>query len=646
MVKVILALAIAAGVVALSGPGAAVDLPVSLIAFASADAVSETTNIAVVTADGRGLRTLTHIDTGGYAPQFTRDSRHLIYRTRNSDYLYGSALWRVRRDGTGRVRLPGADAWRNQASPSGALVAVEKSRALELRDARSRLVRRLPIPFGSRERFAGPPRWSPDGRWIAVTGTRDRDAVVESRVWLLRTDGSQRARRLSRLQDEHDGPFSPDSRWLMSCTDYDRCYVTSPKTGVRRALRGPISTNASWLDDSKRIAYGAPHAIETTDIESGRRRLIAHTGAVVEKIAASPKRDDIAFKSGLRLYLVTAGSHRPHLLGRQGTDPVWSPAGDEVAFTRDGALFAVSRSTGRVRTIVTPQFATVPVWAPDRSRIAFTRTGRFGRSPAVFTMRADGSDIRFVGAGSEPAWASDSRRLAYAAADGRVMVTDGSSPPRALAVGESPSWSPDGQTIAYLRYQRGVLSDASGDEYSGAVSSILYLVDAEGGEPRVLVPDGDPGAPLFDPHWSPDGTTIAALQYQVVDYPDAGRIDYGDRRLVLIDTRDGSVRKVDEGDGRFAWSPDGTHLLHADGQQLRLITAADGSIKRTFSLTGDAQFKFVSWSPDGQQFAYTRCDDKNLYSRACGVWVANADGSGRVRVVNTFSPDGTLSWTP
>jgi Tol biopolymer transport system component len=57
------------------------------------------------------------------------------------------------------------------------------------------------------------------------------------------------------------------------------------------------------------------------------------------------------------------------------------------------------------------------------------------------------------------------------------------------------TYSPDGHTIAYLS----PLSSAN------ATGAGLWLVDAAGGEPRVLVE----GKGIWWPSWSPDGSRIA-----------------------------------------------------------------------------------------------------------------------------------------
>jgi WD40-like Beta Propeller Repeat len=77
---------------------------------------------------------------------------------------------------------------------------------------------------------------------------------------------------------------------------------------------------------------------------------------------------------------VYAYRHKLHLVGADGSDrqltrgdqPSWSPHGRKVAFSRDGDLYAIARSGGRVRRL-THRGGQWPTWSPDGRKIAFIR---------------------------------------------------------------------------------------------------------------------------------------------------------------------------------------------------------------------------------------------------------------------------------
>jgi Tol biopolymer transport system component len=108
----------------------------------------------------------------------------------------------------------------------------------------------------------------------------------------------------------------------------------------------------------------------------------------------------------------------------------------------------------------------------------------------------------------------------------------GGTPRLLIANVASPiSWAPDGTRIAFLRTQ-----------FSPALSSQLFVADADGGQERELASQEDsapwislvaPWRPGFPPAWSPDGRLIALAAAG----PMGGRI-------VFVDSKTGSSRNV------------------------------------------------------------------------------------------------------
>lgn len=210
----------------------------------------------------------------------------------------------------------------------------------------------------------------------------------------------------------------------------------------------------------------------------------------------------------------------------------------------------------------------------------------FVRRDDVFVAAADGGEAHLVahvdGAGlSQPRWSADRRWLAVQTEEPAILGIDmRSGAVRRLAAGQLGEWSPVSSTLAYYTPE-------------GQVA----LLDADGGEPRVLVRPP-----------SPDHR-----------YPGYGAV--------------------------LAWS--------RDGRQLALPDAGEGALLRVDVATGDVTtvaslgccLANASWSPDDSRIAYSLWFERNVPPR---FWIVGADGSGSIEVGDpdtiaqepTFSPDG------
>ena len=85
-----------------------------------------------------------------------------------------------------------------------------------------------------------------------------------------------------------------------------------------------------------------------------------------------------------------------------------------------------------------------------------------------------------------------------------VMDTDGGKLQNLTnnpADDDGPSWSPDGKHIAFV-------SDRDGGRFWG-----IFVMNANGSNPRNLTKDGDDLHIDFDPSWSPNGKHIAFASF-------------------------------------------------------------------------------------------------------------------------------------
>jgi WD40-like Beta Propeller Repeat len=219
---------------------------------------------------------------------------------------------------------------------------------------------------------------------------------------------------------------------------------------------------------------------------------------------------------------------------------------------------------------------------------------------------------------------------------GRIRLTRGRPRPE-LATGDAdPAWSPDGTTLAFVRTIRLGFED---------FRSQVYLLSLDGGPARPVTPGVD-GVQVFDPAWSPDGARIAYT------------LDRLDRRhhfrpsLYLMDADGGNVRLLARDADDAAWSADGRRLAFVSVRDRNgetcydqcnyhgelYVMDADGSdpVRLTRNRGDD---RSPSWSPDGRRIAFA--SDRNypngggseIYSirpdGSCLAWLTNGSpGSG------------------
>ena len=174
----------------------------------------------------------------------------------------------------------------------------------------------------------------------------------------------------------------------------------------------------------------------------------------------------------------------------------WQPRPDAAPAMAEGALVAVEGESGSIHSAT---------FSPDGRWLALVsdRSGDFEiyrrdlDQPTSRPVTADG--MRNV----HPAWSPDSRRLVYHSSLRHgiwVTAIEGGPARQVAAFGSRPAWSPDGRTIAFQ-------SDEFLNE-SGQPGSQLWVVPAEGGEPRPLTSPGAPPGGHGKPLWSPDGTLV------------------------------------------------------------------------------------------------------------------------------------------
>jgi TolB protein len=176
----------------------------------------QTNRLAIMRADGTGLRQLAPLTSGELFPAWSPDGRRLAF---TGSTICCNWLYSVRTDGTGLRRLRAHEALGPSWSVVGTIAFTSSAGLFTVRSDGSRL-RRLTGPTSR-------PDWSPDGRRIAFTR--------RGRLLTMGSDG-RGLRRLATGMAVGAPAWSPDGRYLVFVRDGDLYVVRSNGRGLHRIL--------------------------------------------------------------------------------------------------------------------------------------------------------------------------------------------------------------------------------------------------------------------------------------------------------------------------------------------------------------------------------------------------------------------------
>jgi Tol biopolymer transport system component len=284
--------------------------------------------------------------------------------------------------------------------------------------------------------------------------------------------------------------------------------------------------------------------------------------------------------------------------GSPGPQPSTSPISDsssptapvlpgKFAFTVLGGDLWVMRGDGSDRRQITLSgegVDTSPSWAPDGSRLAFRHSVVAGDSPQnadmIRIVRADGSGVRDLVAGSFPAWSPDGAWIAFRGVnriDLAIIRPDGTSlRPLGVQNAECPVWSPDGTRLLYCR----------NESVSGTVSDNweVWMMNRDGSDQHQLTEDPARDYPIT---WSSDGSRIVFFS------------ERGGRGASFIMKADGSdVMRLTEATDLSAvgaWLPDGRFVIASAGGDIPDWYLIDGNGARQQIPQLKGAFDPIAW---------------------------------------------------
>jgi dipeptidyl aminopeptidase/acylaminoacyl peptidase len=261
-----------------------------------------------------------------------------------------------------------------------------------------------PLPLTAMGGSAGNPNWSPDGRFISFTASRDES---KNQVWILDRRGGE-ARQLTEVEQGIGSyVWSPDaSRLALTIRDPEEPDTLS---GARAKTTKPyVVDRLQFKRDYAGYLTGERHThIYVFDVESKEMTQITHGDKDESSPTWSPDGTRLAFvsnrteepdaNSNSDIWIVdvtadsTAGGDAPEALPIQltqnpGSDdsPTWSPDGKHIAFVRNlepeiiwydvNEIAVVSSEGGEPRSL----------------------TGRLDRNARALGFSPDGQEVWFV----------------------------------------------------------------------------------------------------------------------------------------------------------------------------------------------------------------------------------------------------------
>ena len=381
------------------------------------------------------------------------------------------------------------------------------------------------------------PIFSPDGAWIAYTGTYDGNTDV----YVVPTAGGEPKRLTWHPGSDQALGWTPDGKGVLfestraSHRDLAQLYVVPVDGGAPKELPLPSGDLASFSPDGSHLAYQPffqwePAWKHYRGGQTSRIWIADLADSHVEKVPRDNSNDKNPMWVGDKVYFLSDRDGPVTLFSydvktkavaklvdnARGFDMASASAGPGgIAIDHFGRLEIYDYASGKTRPVPVTVSAELPQvrarfvpLKPDQvQHAAITASGKrvvIEAHGEILSVPAEKGDIRNLTqspgvADRDPAASPDGKSVAWFSDESgdyalHIGPADGIGPVRKISLGEAPSffysprWSPDSKKIVYSDRRRN-----------------LWVLDVAAGKPARIDTDLLDGGPDdFSPAWSPD----------------------------------------------------------------------------------------------------------------------------------------------
>lgn len=418
--------------------------------------------------------------------------------------------------------------------------------------------------------------WSPDGRYLAVTGLIG--AKNRMGIHLVSVDGNEQ-RRITPVDPsgEHfeSGPrFSPDGRRLAflrwnsdsSCDIFVADLQSGAIEQITKNRKSIKADSLHWSANGENLSFISNQSgsmqLWEVPLAGGEPRIYPNLTSELTAYSVSRNGNLLAFVNELEDTMIeirdTAAAARPPCTinsTRLDSSPRFSPDGSQIVFSSNRTGFDeiwLARSDcTQVRQLTTLREMGVgsPRWSPDGSMVAFDRRNR--SESDIYTISVNGTDLRkvtdSVGSSTMPVWSPDGNWIFFTSNRAvpriksqiwKIPVTGGSPLQVTHGGGWEANFLADGERMVFNHNNRlWELNLKTGEEQPIAELAGVYVNrDWEVVGNFIYYQYGSPGAPpqinRFEPR-TRKITTVTTIEGQLGNWLPNLSVTQDERQLAI-----------------------------------------------------------------------------------------------------------------